>query len=259
MALNTTWESNTDDASAKTEGVSAPVKKVGNFAPDPEDSTGEKIGKFVMRNIIVIITAILALATLAWSSSASSNRSDVLKEQEAQILQLQQSLDSSQAINDEEYVEAIKIISNGMDINRKRNDDGLVNGLFKTAFTWNGLNEYLAQRNDVKNRYGIDKDSQFLTEFLPGEDQGVVRKDESGKTYKVVDDGVNSSYDGMRSYVTSVDGTIYSYIAFVKSTARSKDGTGSSTMHYVVRYTINNDKLVDITGSVIPVPVERAG
>lgn len=259
MALNTTWESDSDTSSTTAAKISEPVKKVGNFAPDPEDSLGEKIGKFVMRNIIVIITAILALATLAWSTSTANSRSDTLKAQEAQILQLQQSLDSSQTTSDEEYVETIKIISNGMDINRKRKDDGLVNGLFKTAFTWNGLNEYLAQRNDVKNRYGIDKDSQFLTEFLPGEDQGVVRKDEDGATHKIVDDGVNSSYDGMRSYVTSVDGTIYNYIAFVKSTARSKDGTGSSTMNYVVRYTINNDKLVNISGDVIPVPVQRAG
>lgn len=38
----------------------------------------------------------------------------------------------------------------------------------KRALTWNGLSEYLDQRDKVMKTYGFAEDSQFMQVFMPG-------------------------------------------------------------------------------------------
>lgn len=261
MSPRTSWDdgSSSEGSTSKVARATSQRRTRGNFAADPDDSTGEAIGKFVMRNLLVIITAIVAVSTLLWASSVMNARSDTLKTQEAEILQLQQNVESSEQERSEDYVETMRIVTDGMDVRHRESDDAKANALFKDVLTWDGLDGYLAQRDIVRERYSLSEDSDFMTNFMPGEKQGVIRRDASGELHTLVDEKVRSEYEGMRSFVTGINGDVYDYLTFVQGRTRSDDGQASVLTAYIMRYSVIDGKIVNLTGQTIPVPVQRAG
>lgn len=111
----------------------------------------------------------------------------------------------------------------GMDEARKASDDEAASAFFDLCLTWDSYETYTAARETAVSEYSIPEDSRFLTLFFP--DVVVAGPTADGTTYNRIDMyDLNMSYEGMASYVSAVDGDIYSYIAFVDTASRDQYG-----------------------------------
>lgn len=231
----------------------------GSYTPDPDDTPGQIVLKFISRNIIVIISAIVFLITITMTNSALADRKESLQTQEAEILQLEQNVSSRQEEESTAYNDAIASGTGGIDIKHKESDDKKMEELMKTALSWKGTSGYLNARSTIKDKYGFAEDSQFLSEFMPGEMQGAIRKDASGETHSAVDSNIASEFAGMNTMVTEINADVYSYVATATMRQLSDSGTASSDAVIYLRYRMVDGNPTNVEIYTNPAGVNRSG
>lgn len=224
----------------------------GRFLDNPDDDLGVRVMHFVGRNIIVIIAILAFLVTLIVVTSVSSARSSTLQEKDSEILALQQEKKATESSVDESYSEIVREATGGVDIAHKNRDDATVEEMLRMSLNWNGLREYLTARDSVMQNYGFAEDSQFMTVFMPGEMQGIARKAPDGTMHYAYDANLSNSFEDMTSYVTNVNGDVYSYVALVTMRTQSSTGDTSAPGYFRLTYDVVDGRIGNIYAETAP-------
>lgn len=234
-------------------------KGSGSFHADASDTKKERARKFLMRNVLVIVTGVLFATTYLVLGGISSDREADLSSQRSEILALKGELSMSQDQVHSAQGTAVEEATGGMDTDHKDEDDQTITALMKTALTWTGLSNYLDQREKVMKTYGFAEDSQFMQVFMPGEQEGVQRTAPSGKTYGAFDKDMKSEFVSLNSSVTSAAGDVYSYFSIVEMRVASGSGAASTTAYISLRYDMIDGKLANLDAYTLPGGVQRSG
>ncbi|PZU04644.1 MAG: hypothetical protein DI630_00580 [Gordonia sp. (in: high G+C Gram-positive bacteria)] len=240
--------------------MSTPKSKAsGSFHADASDSKQERLRKFLLRNALVIVAVLVFATTYLVLGGISSDRDADLSSQRSEILALKGEL----AMNEDQVHSArgaaVEEATGGLEIDHKETDDQTIIALMKVALTWNGLSEYLDQREEVMKTYGFAEDSQFMQVFMPGEEQGVSRTAPSGKTYSAFDKDMKSEFVSLNSSVTTMAGDVYSYFSIVEMRVASGSGAASSTAFISLSYDMIDGKPGNLDAYTLPGGVARSG
>lgn len=255
-----TWDGNAaEDAEVTTATGAQAVQRRARFEADPDDTPKDAVLKFISRNVIVIISAIIFLVTVIAVRGVFHDRDDSIRAQEAQVLQLEHNVEARQAEEEAVYEEAVQIGTSGVDIKHKREDDAVMESLMRTALEWNGTQGYLSSRKQIADKYNFTENSQFLSEFMPGEMQGAIRKDPTGEIFSVFDNDISSKFAGFDSIVVDATADVYSYSA--RAIARQVDQTGTASVDNVVylRYRVIDGNPTDVEIYTNPMGVTKSG
>lgn len=231
----------------------------GSFHADVSDTKQERVRKFLLRNALVIVAAVVFATTYLVLGGISSDREADLASQQAEILALKEQLSMSEDQLRAEQGAAVEEATGGMELEHKDSDDQAITTLMTMALTWNGLSEYLDRRDEVMEAYGFAEDSQFMRTFMPGEQEGVRRTAPSGNTYDAFDKDMRSEFVSLNSTVTDAYGDVYSYFAIVDLRVASGSGAASTTSQVSLRYDMIDGKPTNLDAYTIPGGVQRSG
>lgn len=228
-----------------------------NFYATADDDKAEVAKKFLMRNLLVIVSVLLMIVSVIALSMTLSGRSDALERQRGEILALESELSTVKTERDSSRADVLRQATGGVDAAHRDSDDALIRDLLDTALTWDGVSEYLNAREQVKERFGLDDNSQFMQVFMPGEMAGVARTDASGQTHYAVDADISNSFDSMDSTIIAVNGDVYSYITLVGMRTASEDGQTTVLSHSLLRYDVVDGRVANLVAETVPAGVSR--
>lgn len=214
--------------------------------------------QFLQRNILLIIGAVALIIALTFTSSALSSRSEVLADQQAEISRLKGELGRVEAEVRENYEMAVAEGTGGLDLERKASDDKLFEDLMHDALNWSSLGEYATARDKVVRKWSIPESSQFMTVFMPGEQEGVMREDPTGEMHYSFDSDLRSSFGEMETYVVGMNGSTYSYFAVVTSVHASDSNNASEEGHSVVTYDVADGEILNLAAMTAPSGVKTS-
>lgn len=218
-----------------------------------------KVGQFFIRNALLIVSVIIALVMIGVMNSTISSRQAELDDLESTILSKEASLkDKEKEVRDDRGT-AIMSATGGYDPSKKREEDNQMDQFFKKVFTWESLSEYKTVRDDIMKQYHLAEDSQFMRTFMPGEIEGVMRTDPSGKTHYAFDEGLSSTYESFDSYVTDISGDVYSYQAVVAARTDSDSKQVSQVFYSLINYDVVNGEIKNLNGVTVPGGIEKSG
>lgn len=223
------------------------------------DTKADQARKFLLRNLLVIVAALAFAVTFLVLGGINNSRQDALESQQSEMLSLQGQLTMSQDEVAQNQSEAIRVATDGMDTAHKAADDEEVTALMKQALTWNGLSQYLNQREAVMAEYGFASDSQFMQVFMPGEKEGVVRTAPSGQTYSAFEKDMQSQFSSLSSYVTAINGEVYSYFAVVELRVASGSGAASEVAYVSMAYDMIDGAIANLDAYTTPGGMQRSG
>lgn len=206
-----------------------------------EETAAEKFGKFLKNNLVIFVLTFILIAVIGVNNNAETQREAEQRIQNAEIHKLKQKIDATQNNINKEYNTVIRGVT-GVDVTRKGADDNLMREVMQKATSWGNMREYLDARESIMRKYNISPDSQFMTEFMPGEGQGVRTVDGAGEVYYGTNPNVAMEFDNFKSSVVSIEGPLYTYFGMVTSTTKSKDGSAMDTNYSLIEYTVDGNK-----------------
>ena len=157
---------------------------------DGTDETAAPEPGFMRRNALVVGVAVLLVTAVTVTGLTWGSQRSALDQQQQTITGLQGQL-ASVGTAKSEQVEQDVMQSLGVSQSRIHDDTQIVDRLVKTAFTWDSGQAYEAARRDLKERYHLSEDEQFLKQFMP---PARFNEDASGKRYYFIDtQGLNSA------------------------------------------------------------------
>ena len=234
-------------------------RTTGSFHADVSDTKKERARKFLMRNVLVIVTGVVFATTYVALGQISSDREADLASQRSEILSLRGQLSMSEDQVHSAQGIAVEEATGGMEIDHKNDDDQTITELMKLALTWDGLGDYLDRREEVMRTYGFAEDSQFMQVFMPGEKEGVQRTAPSGRTYGAFEKDMKSEFVSLNSSVTNAAGDVYSYFSIVEMRVASGSGASSTPAYVSLRYDMIDGKPGNLDAYTVPGGVQRSG
>lgn len=192
--------------------------------------------------------ALLGGIGIAYVVSAGSN-AEALSTQVTTVSTLSDEIASLKA---ERMELAEDVLSEGIgaQVGRITEDESVITDMMRKALTWSNHDEYLDARKAMVEIYGLSPDSQFMQTYLP---EAPGRFDSDGKFHSYINaKGLNSEFDSIDARLVSARGVDYEYIVTVRSSARSVDGTTTSSNSSLIRVTVTSDGSVkDLTGFAV--------
>ncbi|QOT16784.1 hypothetical protein [Paenarthrobacter sp. YJN-5] len=181
---------------------------------DGTDETAAPGPGFMRRNALVAGVAILLVTAVTVTGLTRGSQRGALDQQQQTITGLQGQL-ASVGTAKSEQVEQDVLQSLGVSQSRIHDDTQVVDRLVKTAFTWESGQAYEAARRDLKERYHLSEDEQFLKQFMP---PARFNEDASGKRYYYIDtQGLNSAVNAEADLeVVKVTADEYTYAVQVE-------------------------------------------
>ena len=196
-----------------------------------------------------LISGLVLVLTIGAVSTVNLSQSRSLLAQQDEKIELQNRIDQLSVENNTQITK-VKAQANGIDVNRVENDDKVAEELMETVFTWKSYDEYNEIRNTLMNKYQLSNDSSFMQTFMPEIYNEVL----DGKNYNRIDvGGYNISFNGMTSYVVSIDENtkVYEYFTIVDVTSKSENG-GSSDYSLALQYKVTDgEQIMNLTGYTI--------
>ena len=196
-----------------------------------------------------LISGLVLVLTIGAVSTVNLSQSRSLLAQQDEKVELQNRIDQLSVENNTQITK-VKAQANGIDVNRVENDDKVAEELMETVFTWKSYDEYNEIRNTLMNKYQLSNDSSFMQTFMPEIYNEVL----DGKNYNRIDvGGYNISFNGMTSYVVSIDENtkVYEYFTIVDVTSKSENG-GSSDYSLALQYKVTDgEQIMNLTGYTI--------
>lgn len=223
---------------------------------NPNDPPKTRVEYALRRNGIMIVSVGLAAILVLMTVHTNSERSQTLDRQEAKIVSLEQAKKTTEGERTRSYEEITQDATGGIVAETRKKNDEVARGLFSSVFNWDGLPAYLEARGQVMRTYGLAEDSEFMRNIMPGEIEGVARKAPSGKTYYSNSTDLNSTFDGIDTVVTKVNGDVYSYWALVSARVQSDSGQTSSPMYLTATYDVIDGKIVNLNATTAPSGLE---
>jgi hypothetical protein len=186
---------------------------------DGTDETAAPEPGFMRRNALVVGVAVLLVTAVTVTGLTWGSQRSALDQQQQTITGLQGQL-ASVGTAKSEQVEQDVMQSLGVSQSRIHDDTQIVDRLVKTAFTWDSGQAYEAARRDLKERYHLSEDEQFLKQFMP---PARFNEDASGKRYYYIDtQGLNSAVNADADLeVVKVTADEYTYAVQVEVAATS--------------------------------------
>ena len=196
-----------------------------------------------------LISGLVLVLTIGAVSTVNLSQSRALLAQQDEKIELQNRIDQLSVENNTEITK-VKAQANGIDADRVETDDRVAEELMETVFTWKSYDEYNEIRNTLMNKYQLSNDSSFMQTFMPEIYNEVL----DGKNYNRIDvGGYNISFNGMTSYVVSIDEDtkVYEYFTIVDVTSKSENG-GSSDYSLALQYKVTDgEQIMNLTGYTI--------
>ena len=196
-----------------------------------------------------LISGLVLVLTIGAVSTVNLSQSRALLAQQDEKVELQNRIDQLSVENNTQITK-VKAQANGIDVNRVENDDRVAEELMETVFTWKSYDEYNEIRDTLMNKYQLSNDSSFMQTFMPEIYNEVL----DGKNYNRIDvGGYNISFNGMTSYVVSIDENtkVYEYFTIVDVTSKSENG-GSSDYSLALQYKVTDgEQIMNLTGYTI--------
>lgn len=196
-----------------------------------------------------LISGLVLVLTIGAVSTVNLSQSRSLLAQQDEKIELQNRIDQLSVENNTQITK-VKAQANGIDVNRVENDDKVAEELMETVFTWKSYDEYNEIRNTLMNKYQLSNDSSFMQTFMPEIYNEVL----DGKNYNRIDvGGYNISFNGMTSYVVSIDENtkVYEYFTIVDVTSKSENG-GSIDYSLALQYKVTDgEQIMNLTGYTI--------
>ena len=196
-----------------------------------------------------LISGLVLVLTIGAVSTVNLSQSRALLAQQDEKIELQNRIDQLSVENNTEITK-VKAQANGIDADRVETDDRVAEELMETVFTWKSYDEYNEIRNTLMNKYQLSNDSSFMQTFMPEIYNEVL----DGKNYNRIDvGGYNISFNGMTSYVVSIDENtkVYEYFTIVDVTSKSENG-GSSDYSLALQYKVtDSEQIMNLTGYTI--------
>lgn len=173
--------------------------------------------------ITIVVSVVIGLIVVFASISMNRSRAEALKEQEATIAELQNSINVLERTQTEATQKAMATAT-GLDTERVGLDKTRIDTFMGNIMSWKNYDEYTDVRTSLIEDYGVSPDSGVLTDFMP-EVPNEVSND--GKTnYNRIDTyGIHISYDSSDIYNTGVLGDTYYYTVFAKWHTSDKNGS----------------------------------
>ena len=186
---------------------------------DGTDETAAPEPGFMRRNALVVGVAVLLVTAVTVTGLTWGSQRSALDQQQQTITGLQGQL-ASVGTAKSEQVEQDVMQSLGVSQSRIHDDTQIVDRLVKTAFTWDSGQAYEAARRDLKERYHLSEDEQFLKQFMP---PARFNEDASGKRYYYIDtQGLNSAVNADADLeVVKVTADEYTYAVQIEVAATS--------------------------------------
>jgi hypothetical protein len=186
---------------------------------DGMDETAAPEPGFMRRNALVVGVAVLLVTAVTVTGLTWGSQRSALDQQQQTITGLQGQL-ASVGTAKSEQVEQDVMQSLGVSQSRIHDDTQIVDRLVKTAFTWDSGQAYEAARRDLKERYHLSEDEQFLKQFMP---PARFNEDAAGKRYYYIDtQGLNSAVNADADLeVVKVTADEYTYAVQIEVAATS--------------------------------------
>lgn len=155
-------------------------------------------------NILLSVGFALAAIVYCVVSVANSNS---LKAQSKDIAALQNQISAEKSLHSENESEVV-YKSTGLSQTRVTRDTETIMNFVKSIFTWDSINEYEAKRSTVIKKYNLNKNSDFVKNFLTAIDDDILRG-----IYE--SNNANMKFESMDTYVTAISIKKYSYFNVV--------------------------------------------
>lgn len=195
------------------------------------------------RGIGITLCLLLAIGSLLFYVVNSTAWETGLSSQESEMYRLQNAVEAKKLTNTEKVQTVVKSTT-GLNMERVRKDDAIVDEFLEMVMSWDSHNKYEAIRKQCEEDYGISPDSNFMQVFLP---EVPIAVSSDGHKYNMIDDGdaehpggLNVRYEGFESYVTAISADVYSYFSFVDWSTRDGEGH-ENTSTVIFMYDVNGD------------------
>lgn len=141
-----------------------------------------------------------------------------------------------QAANQRETRNAGQAIT-GLNYVRQNKDDRTMNNFFSRILTWDNADEYRSNRKWALKNYSIDPNSSFAKTMLPDVAQTNIGVGDKG-TNTIDINSLNMKFLDMKSYVTDIRGSDYTYFAVIRVQSHDRKGA-VATGNIAVIYTMD--------------------
>lgn len=193
-----------------------------------------KRGVWTLTGIGAIGTVMLAIG-LVGRSSAVKNMNNILSYQNQANTEVENKIAVKKAANQRKVKNAGQAIT-GLDYVRQNKDDKVMNQFLSRILTWDNADEYRANRRWAFKKYSIDPNSSFAKTMLPDVAQTNIGVGDKGDNTIDIN-SLNMKFLDMKSYVTDIRGSDYTYFTVVRVQSHDKKGavaTGNIAMIYTM-------------------------
>ena len=193
-----------------------------------------KRGVWTLTGIGAIGTVMLAIG-LVGNSSAVKNMNNILSYQNQANTEVENKIAVKKAANQRKVKNAGQAIT-GLDYVRQNKDDKVMNQFLSRILTWDNADEYRANRRWAFKKYSIDPNSSFAKTMLPDVAQTNIGVGDKGDNTIDIN-SLNMKFLDMKSYVTDIRGSDYTYFTVIRVQSHDKKGavaTGNIAMIYTM-------------------------
>lgn len=192
------------------------------------------------------VSGLILFVTIGAVSTVSLSQSNALLAQEDRKIELKNKIDQL-SVENNTTITKVKAQASGVDSERVSKDDAKAKEFMTKVFTWKTYKEYNDIRASLMRDYQLDKNSSFMTTFMPE----IYNETLDGKDYNRIDTGgYNISFNNLESYVVSIDEQtkVYEYFAIVSVTSKSSND-GSKDYKLALQYRMtDNQQIMDLNG-----------
>lgn len=210
------------------------------FIQNFKENFGEKFVEFLKEHAILLFTIFVFLVLFLIGQGFRGSALKEYRNIEAQIVSVKNQIEQDKITVNQETNYVSRGLVGGLDKNRWASDDVIISEWIYPAFNFSSAQEYNEHRDLFVTRLGQSDD--FVQQIMPPFVQGITGvADETSS----LDDGsdINMSLTSFKSYVDSVEGDTYSYVAIVKCSSTNARGfAGLSDV--ILTYSITGDGTV---------------
>lgn len=193
-----------------------------------------KRGVWTLTGIGAIGTVMLAIGLFGHASTVK-NMNNILSYQNQANTEVENKIAVKKAANQRKVKNAGQAIT-GLDYVRQNKDDKVMNQFLSRILTWDNADEYRANRRWAFKKYSIDPNSSFAKTMLPDVAQTNIGVGDKGDNTIDIN-SLNMKFLDMKSYVTDIRGSDYTYFTVVRVQSHDKKGavaTGNIAMIYTM-------------------------
>lgn len=193
-----------------------------------------KRGVWTLTGIGAIGTVMLVIG-LFGHASAVKNMTNILSYQHQANTEVENKIAVKKAANQRKVKNAGQAIT-GLDYVRQNKDDKVMNQFLSRILTWDNADEYRANRRWAFKKYSIDPNSSFAKTMLPDVAQTNIGVGDKGDNTIDIN-SLNMKFLDMKSYVTDIRGSDYTYFTVIRVQSHDKKGavaTGNIAMIYTM-------------------------